>query len=199
MRRTLLAAAAVLAPTAAWADGAQDFSRLERGKYLVTMGDCVACHSAPGGQPFAGGRAIETPFGKLVSPNITPDVETGLGAWTDEDFVRAMREGIDREGKHLYPAFPYVYYTHVTRDDVVAIRNYLATLPSVRNKVVSNQLPFPMDIRESLVAWNAVNFKAGELQPDPKKPADWNRGSYIVNGLEHCGLCHTPNTKRPLR
>ena len=191
MRQFLLAAALVL-PAVAMAQDRQDFTQIERGKYLTTMGDCVACHSAPGGKPFAGGRSIETPFGQLVSPNITPDVATGLGAWTDDEFARAMQHGIDRAGQHLYPAFPYVYYTHVTRSDVLAIRAYLSTLEPVHNKVVSNQLPFPMDVRSSLGAWDALNFKPGEFQPDASKSAEWNRGAYIVNGLEHCGLCHTP-------
>ena len=181
-----------LLPAVALAQDKQDFSVIQRGKYLTTMGDCVACHSAEGGQPFAGGRTIATPFGNLVSPNITPDVETGIGAWTDADFVRALHQGIDRAGQHLYPAFPYVYYTHVTTEDVLAIRAYLATLPPVHNKVVSNTLPFPMDLRASLSAWDAVNFKPGEFKPDPGRSAEWNRGAYIVTGPEHCGLCHTP-------
>ena len=183
-----------LLPAAAAAQDRQDFGLIQRGKYLTTMGDCVACHTAEGGAAFAGGRTIETPFGNLVSPNITPDVATGIGAWTDDDFVRALHEGINRAGQHLYPAFPYVYYTHVTRADVLAIRAYLATLPPVNHKVVANTLPFPMDVRASLTAWDAVNFKPGEFKPDPKQSAEWNRGAYIVNGLEHCGLCHTPKT-----
>ncbi len=187
-----MALATFLLPGLARSGDRQDFGLIERGRYLTAMGDCIACHTAEGGKPFAGGREIETPFGKLRSPNLTPDVATGLGAWTDDEFVRAMREGVARNGEHLYPAFPYVYYTHLTRDDVLAIRAYLATLPAVANRVVTNQLPFPMDVRESLVAWNAINFKAGELRPDPRKSAAWNRGAYIVNGLEHCGLCHTP-------
>ena len=194
MRRILFACIAALLPSGVLAGDPQDFSQVERGKYLTAMGDCVACHSAPGGKPFAGGRTIETPFGKLLSPNITPDVQTGLGAWTDDEFVRAMQQGIDRAGQHLYPAFPYAYYTHMTREDVLAIRAYLASLPAVENQVQTNQLPFPLDVRESLTAWNAINFKPGEFKPDPSKSAEWNRGAYIVTGPEHCGLCHTPKT-----
>ncbi len=192
MKRILLAATLmVAAPAATWADP-QDFDQVERGRYLTTMGDCIACHTAPGGKPFAGGRDIETPFGHLLSPNLTSDQATGIGAWTDDEFVRAMHEGVDREGRHLYPAFPYVYYTHVTREDALAIRAYLATVPPMVNKVVTNQLPFPMDVRASLRAWNELNFKPGDFKPDATRSADWNRGNYIVNGLGHCGLCHTP-------
>ena len=186
-------AAGIVGILAAKADP-QDYDAIQRGRYLTTMGDCIACHTARGGQPFAGGRDVETPFGHLLSPNITPDPATGIGDWTDAEFVRAMQEGVDRAGRHLYPAFPYPYFTHMTRADVVAIRAYLATVPAVANKVTANQLPFPIDVRDSLVAWNALNFRPGEIKPDPAKSAAWNRGDYIVNGLEHCGLCHTPKT-----
>jgi mono/diheme cytochrome c family protein len=174
----------------------QDFTTIERGKYLVTLGDCVACHTAPGGQPFAGGRAIATPFGTLLSPNLTPDRQTGIGDWSDDQFVRAMQHGIGADGEHLYPAFPYVYYTKVTRQDDLAIRTFLATLPPVRNAVKTNQLPFPFSIRADMIAWDALYFKPGVFQPDPHKSAVWNRGAYIVQGLGHCAACHTP--KGPL-
>lgn len=196
MQRAILLAgllAALVAIPGARA-ASQDFSVVERGRYLTGMADCVACHSAPGGKPFAGGLAIATPFGTMLSPNLTPDMTTGLGAWTDDQFVRAMQEGRGRDGRHLYPAFPYVYFTRLKRDDVLAIRAYLATLDPAVNKVESNQLPFPFNIRSSLAVWNALNFTPGELQSDPSKSAEWNRGSYIVNGLAHCGLCHTPKT-----
>jgi len=191
MMRRFLLLAGLLAATPAAAQN-QDFSLIERGRYLTGMGDCVACHSAPGGKPFAGGRTIETPFGNLLSPNLTPDRETGLGAWTDAEFLRAMHEGRGRAGEHLYPAFPYAYYTRVSDADVLAIHAYLATLEPVVNKVVSNQLPFPFNVRASLIAWNALNFTPGRFQPDSSKSAEWNRGAYLVGGLEHCGLCHTP-------
>ena len=191
MRAPLLALALAAPAAAALAQG-QDFSVIERGRYLTTMGDCIACHTAPGGKPFAGGREIETPFGAMLSPNLTPDKTTGLGAWTDDEFARAMQEGIGRAGEHLYPAFPYVYYTRIARNDVLAIRAYLRTLEPVVNKVESNQLPFPFSIRASLMAWNALNFTPGEMKPDAAKSAEWNRGAYVVNGLAHCGLCHTP-------
>ena len=170
----------------------QDFTQIEQGRYLATVADCAACHTSPGGQAMAGGRPIETPFGIVVSPNITPDRETGIGAWTEAQFIAALDRGIGRGGKHLYPAMPYVYYTHATRTDELAIRAWLSTLPPVHNKVVSNQLPFPLDIRLAMVGWNMLFFKHGEFQPDKTKSKEWNRGAYLVTGLEHCGACHTP-------
>ena len=172
----------------------QSFDLIERGRYLATVGDCVACHSAPNKKPFAGGLAIETPFGVLVSPNITPDAETGIGKWNDDEFVRAMREGIGRHGEYLYPAFPYPNFTKATRDDVLAIKAYLNTLDPVDNAVETNRLPFPFNIRTSLLVWNALNFKPGEFQPQADRSAEWNRGAYLVEGLAHCGACHTPKT-----
>ena len=174
----------------------QDFSIVERGRYLTIAGDCIACHTAPGGQPFAGGRAVATPFGVLLSPNLTPDAETGIGNWTDDQFVRAVQHGIGAGGEHLYPALPYVYYTKATRQDVLAIRAWLATLPAVRNAVKADQLPFPFSIRADMIAWDTLYFKPGEFRPDPSKSAVWNRGAYLVEGLGHCGACHTP--KGPL-
>ncbi len=168
------------------------FPSIERGRYLTTVGDCIACHTAPGGKPFAGGLAIETPFGKIVSPNITPDRKTGIGAWSDAAFRGAMKEGIDNNGNHLYPAFPYQYYTRVSDKDVIDIRSYLNTLEPVSNEVVSNQLPFPFNIRTSLIGWNLINFTAGDFKPNAQKSEEWNRGAYLVEGLGHCAACHTP-------
>jgi mono/diheme cytochrome c family protein len=170
----------------------QSFEVIEHGRYMAIAGDCTACHTAKGGQPFAGGGALETPFGILLSPNITPDVATGIGGWTDDQFVDAVRNGIGHGGIHLYPAMPYTYYTKLTRDDVIAIRAYLDTVQPVRNLVQANQLPFPFNQRETMVGWNALYFTPGEFKPDPGKSAEWNRGAYLVEGAEHCGLCHTP-------
>ena len=173
----------------------QDFGQIERGRYLAIAGDCASCHTVPGsGQPFAGGRPIETPFGIVVGANITPDSETGIGAWSDELFVRALREGKGHDGELLYPAMPYPYYTKLTESDALAIRAYLNTVKPVRNAVVSNKLPFPLDIREGMAAWNALYFTSGEFKPDPTKSAEWNRGAYLVEGLGHCGACHTPKS-----
>jgi mono/diheme cytochrome c family protein len=171
----------------------QDFQQVERGRYLTIVGDCAACHTLPGsGHDLAGGRAIETPFGELIAPNITPDPLTGIGAWTDEEFINAMTKGTGRNGTHLYPAMPYTYYTRITRDDASAIRAYLNTVPAVQNAVEANQLPFPFDIRASMIGWNMLFFTPGEFQPVANKSAEWNRGAYLAEGLGHCGLCHSP-------
>jgi mono/diheme cytochrome c family protein len=173
----------------------QNFVQIERGRYLAVAGDCASCHTAPGsGQPFAGGRPIQTPFGVVVGANITPDRETGIGAWSDELFVRALRDGSGHGGELLYPAMPYPYYTKVTERDALAIRAYLNTVRPVRNRVIANLLPFPFDVREGVTAWNALYFKSGEFKPDAAKSAEWNRGAYLVEGLGHCGACHTPKT-----
>ena len=173
----------------------QNFGQIERGRYLAIAGDCASCHTVPeSNQPFAGGRPIETPFGVVVGANITPDPETGIGAWSDEAFVRALREGKGHNGQLLYPAMPYPYYTKLTESDALAIRAYLNTVKPVRNAVVSNKLPFPFDVREGMTAWNAIYFRNGEFKPDPTKSAEWNRGAYLVEGLGHCGACHTPKT-----
>ncbi|MGB8609290.1 c-type cytochrome, partial [Bradyrhizobium sp.] len=195
MRRALFAAIGLAALSGvASAQDLQRFDLIERGRYLAVLGDCAACHTAPGGQPYAGGLALQTPFGKLVAPNITPDRETGIGNWTEDEFVAAMHDGRGRGGKRLYPAMPYPAYTKMTRDDALSIRAYLATVNPVSNAVEVNQLPFPFNIRLSLVFWNALNFTAGRYQPNPQKSAEWNRGAYIVEGAAHCGTCHTPKT-----
>ena len=168
-----------------------EFGQQEHGKYLVTAGDCAACHTAPGGKMLAGGRAIETPFGVIYSPNITPDAQTGIGSWSDDQFYRAMHEGIAADGSHLYPAFPYPWYTHVTRQDVIDIRAYLRTVPSVKMRRRENKLPWPLDNRAAVAGWNELYFKAGTFQPDRSKSAEWNRGAYLVTGLGHCGACHS--------
>ena len=171
----------------------QNFDQIERGHYLATVGDCAACHTLPGsGHAFAGGRPIETPFGTLFSPNITPDPQTGIGAWTDDEFVNALTKGTGRHGTRLYPAMPFTYYTKLSRDDVLAIRAYLNTVPAVHNPVKSDQLPFPFDMRWTLAAWDKLYFKSGTFHPDPKQNAQWNCGAYLVEGPGHCGMCHTP-------
>jgi mono/diheme cytochrome c family protein len=172
----------------------QNFTQIERGRYLTIAGDCASCHTVPGGEPFAGGRSIETPFGVVVGANITPDRETGIGAWSDATFVSALREGRGHRGEYLYPAMPYPYYTKVSERDALDIRAYLNTVKAVHNPVVSNKLPFPFDVREEMAGWNALYFKSGEFKPDATKSAEWNRGAYLVEGLGHCGACHTPKT-----
>jgi mono/diheme cytochrome c family protein len=193
---TLLGAAAIFSFGPAHAAGAidkQDFGQIERGRYLAIVGDCAACHTLPGsGHELAGGRPIETPFGQLIAPNITPDPATGIGAWTDDEFVDALTKGTGRDGEHLYPAMPFTYFTRVTRDDALAIRAYLNSVPAVHNEVKADQLPFPLSERGGMAAWDALFFTPGEYKPDPNKSAEWNRGAYLTEGLGHCGLCHTP-------
>ncbi|KWV56333.1 alcohol dehydrogenase [Bradyrhizobium macuxiense] len=163
-----------------------------RGRALVTAGDCITCHTAIGGASFAGGFALQTPFGAIMTPNITPDNITGIGSWSADDFARAMHEGRRPDGTHLYPAFPYPYYTKVTRADLDAIYVYLRTLSPVTNNVNRSTLPFPFNIRLSMWGWNTIFFTAGAFVPDPKRSAEFNHGAYLVEGLGHCGACHTP-------
>jgi mono/diheme cytochrome c family protein len=192
MRASLAAFFTFGVVSAALADS-QSFDRIERGRYLAVLGDCAACHTAPGGQAFAGGLALQTPFGKIVAPNITPDRDTGIGNWTDEQFIAALRDGRGPKA-HLYPAMPYPAYTKMTDDDALALRAYLATVAPVRYQRGANGLPFPLNIRAVMIFWNALNFTPGRYQPSPQKSAEWNRGAYIVQGAAHCGTCHTPKT-----
>ena len=194
MLRTAALLSALLAPHGAEAVDLQSADLIERGRYLAVAADCAACHTKPGGKPYAGGVVLDTPFGKLVGPNITPDPEAGIGAWTDDEFVAALRDGRGRGGVRLYPAMPYPAYTKMTRQDALAIRAYLQTVAPAPDKIESNQLPFPFNIRSTMIVWNVVNFTPERLKPDPSKSAQWNRGRYLVDALGHCGTCHTPKT-----
>jgi mono/diheme cytochrome c family protein len=165
---------------------------IKRGEYLARAGDCVACHTADKGRPFAGGLPINTPFGTLYTPNITSDPDTGIGRWSDTDFLRAMHEGIGKSGERLYPAFPYAEYTKVTDSDVLAIRAYLNTLSPIHYTPPRNELSFPFNQRWLMVFWNMFNFNEGRFVPDPQQSAEWNRGAYLIGGLAHCEECHTP-------
>jgi mono/diheme cytochrome c family protein len=194
-RYPLLAGTAVAIAFCAWPVAIAQvgqFSQEQRGHYLVDAGDCVACHTAEGGKPFAGGRPIETPFGIIYSANITPDPETGIGAWTGDQFYRAMHEGVAADGTHLYPAFPYPWFTKVKREDVDAIRAYLRTLPAVKTRRPPNKLPWPLSETAAMAGWNELFFKPGNFRPDKTKSGEWNRGAYLVQGLGHCGACHSP-------
>jgi mono/diheme cytochrome c family protein len=176
-------------PTAA---GALSPDPVARGRYLVDAGDCRSCHTNPGGAPFAGARPIGTPFGDIYSSNITPDPQTGIGAWTDEQFYRALHDGVRPNGQRLYPAFPYPHFTRLTRADADALHAYLRTLPPVSQVKPPNRLPFPLNIRFVLRIWNALYFHPGTFQPDPNRSEAWNRGAYLVEGPGHCAACHTP-------
>jgi mono/diheme cytochrome c family protein len=176
-------------PVLAEQDNYVDF---QRGKALAIAGDCIACHTAPGGRPFAGGLALQTPFGAIMTPNLTPDDATGIGRWSKDNFARAMHEGRRPDGTYLYPAFPYPYYTKVERKDVDAIYDYLRTLTPVSNVVNRRTLPFPFSIRTSMLGWNTLFFSPGYFVPDLKRSEEFNRGAYLAEGLGHCGACHTP-------
>lgn len=166
---------------------------LARGEYLTKAADCIACHTVPEShQPYAGGLAFRLPFGTIYSSNITADVDTGIGSWSDDDFVRAVREGVDQHGQHLYPAFPYTSYTLLSRDDVLAIKAYLFSLPAIHAANRANELPFPFNQRWTMNFWNAAFFKSERFEADPAKPADWNSGHYLASALGHCAECHTP-------
>ena len=164
-----------------------------RGEYLTRAADCTACHTAPGGKPFAGGLAFKLPMiGTIYSTNITPDQETGIGAWSDDEFVRALHEGIDRDGEHLYPAFPYPSYALMTRDDALAIKSYLFSLKPIKYTPPPNDVAFPFNQRYLMTFWNVL-FKPGHrFQPNTDQSAEWNWGAYLVEALGHCGDCHTP-------
>ena len=164
----------------------------DRGRYLATAGDCLPCHTKEGGTPFAGGRAIETPFGTLYSANITPDRDNGLGGWSPDQFYRALHEGLDNDGHHLYPAFPYNYFTRIPREDSDALFAYLKTLQPARETPPRNALKWPFSMRWLMVGWNLLFLDKDGFKPDSSQSAEWNRGAYLVEGPEHCGTCHTP-------
>ena len=168
----------------------KDPALVAKGEYLTLVGDCMSCHTEQGGPRFAGGRVVGTPFGDIPAPNLTPDRETGLGDWSFEAFRQALHSGVDRRGQFLYPAFPYTSYTKVSRDDALAIFAYLQSLPPVRQPAKPLGLGFPYSVRNTLKAWRALYFREGEYVADPAKPAAWNRGAYLVQGLGHCNECH---------
>ena len=169
-----------------------DPTLVARGAVLAAIGDCRGCHTAPQGQSYAGGRALATPFGTIYGTNITPDRETGIGAWTRADFDRAMREGVDAAGRNLYPVFPYDHFRHLTDADLAGLYAFLMTREPVRARTPANDLHFPFNLRPLLSAWKALYLDDVPLPSDPGRGAAWNRGAYLVAGLGHCGACHTP-------
>ena len=185
-----LALLSLISPAFLVSAHADDQDLVKKGEYLATVGDCKACHSAPGGQPFAGGLYMPTPVGKISTPNLTPDKETGLGNWSDEQFYGAMHKGIDNEGHYLYPVFPFPWYTNVTKEDATAIKAYLGSLKPVHAPRKPIEIAFPFNVRTALLGWRLAFFKEGTFKPDPKASAQVNRGAYIVEGLGHCGECH---------
>src|ERR1039457_4594608 len=174
------------------ADSTPNAAQLRRGQYLVAAGDCMSCHLRDGGEPLAGGLGLKTPFGVIYSPNITSDRETGIGDWTSDQFYRAMHEGIDDEGKNLYPAFPYPWFRLISHEDDDAILAFLKTTPAVKYSPPKNDLIFPLSIRSIVKGWNFLFLKSQDFQTDASQSPEWNRGAYLVNGPGHCGGCHTP-------
>lgn len=189
----LVSAGAAIAAVQVYAPKRSDqtWSDIQTGRYLARAGDCESCHTAPGGKPFAGGRAVPTPFGVIYSTNITPDPGTGIGAWNEDDFWRAMHFGIRRDGERLYPAFPYPWFTRMTRGDVDAVKAYLDTVKPVRQLNRQPELGWPFSMRSALAVWDKLYLHSGQFQPDPRRSTAWNRGAYLVEGLGHCGACHT--------
>ena len=167
---------------------------VEDGAYLIRAGGCVSCHTdhKNKGEMLAGGRALETPFGTFYSPNITPDEETGIGGWSDAEFVAALRDGTTPDGSHYFPTFPYPTYTNMTEPDMLAIKAYLDSLAPVANPNRAHEISPPFSWRFLQTFWKLLFFERGPMQADPDKPADWNRGAYLVEALTHCGECHTP-------
>jgi len=170
-----------------------DKALVERGRVLANYGDCTACHTRPDGPPFAGNLPLKTPFGTIYTTNITPDAETGIGTWSREAFRRSMKDGVDRKGNHLYPAFPYDHFTKVKDADIDAIYAYLmAAIEPVRETTRAHDFGFPFNIRATVAVWKALFLDKTPFKPDPSQDAAWNEGAYLVEGLGHCGACHTP-------
>ncbi|HUH86028.1 MAG TPA: cytochrome c [Stellaceae bacterium] len=178
------------------APAAPDPAAAKRGEYLAAAANCAGCHTDKehGGAPFAGGKAIATSFGAYYSRNITPDPQHGIGAWSEADFHRALRDGIAPGGGHYFPAFPFPSFTFMTDGDIADIFAYLETQRPAPREDLANDVPFPYDVRLSMVLWRALYFKKGPLAPDPRQSAEWNRGAYLVTAVAHCADCHSPRT-----
>ena len=169
-----------------------DGALVARGATLAAIGDCAACHTAAGGKAYAGGYPLHTPFGTIHGTNITPDADTGIGRWSQAAFVRAMREGVDRRGRHLYPAFPYNHFTLMGDEDLGALYAFMMTREPVRAERRQNDVVFPLDIRMLISGWKLLYLDRQAFRPSPEQSAEWNRGAYLVHGPGHCGACHTP-------
>ena len=171
-------------------------SVIERGEYLIHAGGCIDCHTEDSDEAnaLAGGRALESPFGTFYSPNITPDDETGIGSWSDDDFLNTLWDGVSPDGDHYYPAFPYTSYTGVSRDDVLAMKTYLFSLEPVEKNTPEHDLAWYISTRLAAGAWKLKNFDSARFSSDPEQTDQWNRGAYLVRHLGHCGECHTPRS-----
>ena len=186
--------AALLLVVVALPARAADDEAVKRGAYLFAAADCAGCHTdvKSNGKPLAGGRALATPFGTFYAPNITPDPQNGIGSWTEAQFHRALREGIDQHGRYMFPVFPFPSFTGLTDADVADLYAYLKTQQPVPQPNKPHQVTPPFGFRFGLVFWRLLFFKEGPWQPDPERDAVWNRGSYLANAVAHCGECHTP-------
>jgi mono/diheme cytochrome c family protein len=196
MRTRASAAGCSLSALLVWltlaAPAAGDDGLVERGAYLFRAALCAECHTTDEGAPLAGGRPIESPFGTFYSSNITPDPEHGIGDWSDDDFVRALREGVSPDGRHYYPAFPYTSYTRLTRDDLLALKAYLDTVPPVAEPNRRHDLVWLARWRAPLALWKWLYLEPGPMQPDPSRDDTWNRGAYLAEAAAHCAECHSP-------
>ena len=170
---------------------AADAAQIERGAYLARAGNCMACHTERGGEPYAGGRAIDTPFGTVFASNLTPDVATGLGAWSEQAFRRALHEGRSRDGHLLYPVFPYTHTTLVSDEDSDALYAFLRSVTVVKKATPAHTLRFPVNTQAALAVWRLLYFQPARFQPQANQSAEWNRGAYLANGLAHCSACHS--------
>ena len=188
----LLAALLAAGHASATAAPGADAELVKRGEYLARAADCIACHTSSKSQPYAGGVPFPTPMGIIYSSNISPDKEHGIGTLTEAEFIGAVREGVSKGGKHLYPAMPYTSYTQMTDADVKAIRAYLLTVKPIAVNPPANTLPFPFNQRWTMLFWNWINLSSGRFQADPGKSVEWNRGAYLAGPLAHCQECHTP-------
>ena len=179
--------------TLAMATSSTDAQELSKGEYLSRASDCVVCHTLPEGRPYAGGLKMSTPAGVIFTTNITPDAETGIGRWSFEDFDRAVRKGIGKDGQRLYPAMPYPSYARLSDQDMLALYDFfMKEVKPVRQRPTPNELSWPYNMRWPLAAWNWLGTDAGAYKPDARFDAEWNRGAYLVQGPGHCGACHTP-------
>ncbi len=196
LKAIIYAGAALLALASGSALGASP-EMVKKGRYLVRAAGCVGCHTDVKGKgpEFGGNRPMKTPFGTYYSPNITPDRETGIGNWSDADFVRSMREGVNPNGEHYYPVFPFPTYTKMRDEDMLAIKAYLFSLKPIVRSVQEHQVGPPFGWRFLLGAWKVLNFEPGVMKDDPGKSAQMNRGAYLVEAVAHCGECHTPRSE----
>lgn len=190
----MLLAAASISATLGWSDARADQAQIDRGAYIFAAADCGACHTnvKEKGPLLAGGRPLKTPFGTFYSPNITPDPETGIGRWTDEDFIRALRDGVSPNDDHYFPVFPYPSFTKMTDQDMLDLKAYVFSLPAVSQTNREHEIDAPYGWRFTVWFWKQLNFTAGPFVPDAAQSAEWNRGAYLVEALAHCGECHTP-------